>query len=123
MKVGTIFELGGIEMSSLGKRIREIRNLRGLTQEKLAEKCSVSSACVSRWETSNLIPTRAHQEKIAMALEIQLGDLYIASEVGLPPNIIIKEIIETLSKMSLQEQQHILEYIQLFEKFRSLNKL
>lgn len=28
-----------------------------------------------------------------------------------------------LSKMSLQEQQHILEYIQLFEKFRSLNKL
>lgn len=123
MKVGTIFELGGIEMSSLGKRIREIRNLRGLTQEKLAEKCSVSSTCVSRWETGNLIPTRAHQEKIAMALEIQLGDLYIASEVGLPPNIIIKEIIETLSKMSPQEQQHILEYIQLFEKFQSLNKL
>lgn len=59
-------------MSSLGKRIRKIRNLRGLTQEKLAEKCSVSSACVSRWETGNLIPTRAHQEKIAMALEIQL---------------------------------------------------
>lgn len=52
-----------------------------------------------------------------------VGDLYIASEVELPPNIIIKEIIETLSKMSLQEQQHILEYIQLFEKFRSLNKL
>ena len=58
-----------------------------------------------------------------MALEIQLGDLYIASEVGLPPNIIIKEIIETLSKMSPQEQQHIPEYVQLFEKFRSLNKL
>ena len=51
------------------------------------------------------------------------GNLYIASEVELPPNIIIKEIIETLSKMSPQEQQHILEYIQLFEKFRSLNKL
>lgn len=42
MKVGTIFELGGIEMSSLGKRIREIRNLRGLTQEKLAEKFRIS---------------------------------------------------------------------------------
>lgn len=110
-------------MSSLGKRIREIRNLRGLTQEKLAEKCSVFPSCVSRWETGNLIPTRAHQEKIAVALEIQLDDLYIASEVELPTNIIIKEIIKTLSKMNPQEQRHILDYVQLFEKFQSPNKL
>lgn len=39
---------------SLGKRIRALRELRKLSQEKVAEKCGVETSSVSRWETGRL---------------------------------------------------------------------
>lgn len=36
---------------SLGKRIRALRELRKLSQEKVAEKCGIETSSVSRWET------------------------------------------------------------------------
>lgn len=90
-------------MTSIGKRIKQVRKLHGLTQEALAEKCGVSTSCVSRWETDNLVPNRVHQETIATALEIEMGDLYASSEAELPSNMIIREIVKMLSEMTSQE--------------------
>ena len=38
--------------ASLGSRIKFYRELRGLSQEGLANRCDVSTTAVSHWETS-----------------------------------------------------------------------
>lgn len=110
-------------MASIGERIKHFRELRGMTQEALAERCAVSASCVSRWETGNLVPKRANQEKIAKALDICFDDLYISPEVVLPSSVIIREILKILYELSPEEQKHILQYVQLFQKFELRNKL
>ena len=37
-------------MNSLGEKIAHYRRKAGLTQEQLAEKCSVTAQAVSKWE-------------------------------------------------------------------------
>lgn len=110
-------------MDTLGERIKRFREFKGMTQEVLAEKCAVSSSCVSRWETNVIVPKRANQEKIAAALEIRVDDLYLASEIELPSNIVIQEVVKLLTAMNTQEQQHVLEYVQLFQRHLFTTKL
>lgn len=43
-------------MNSLGERIAYWRKNRGLTQEQLAEKCSVTAQAVSKWENDLTAP-------------------------------------------------------------------
>lgn len=43
-------------MNSLGERIAFYRKKKGLTQEQLAEKCSVSAQAVSKWENDLTSP-------------------------------------------------------------------
>ena len=35
---------------ALGDRVKELRIMREMTQEQVAEKCNVSTSTVSRWE-------------------------------------------------------------------------
>ncbi len=101
----------------LGERIRKIRKDRGLTQEELAELCSVVPPTVSRWEHGSLIPNSEHRIKIANALKIELNDLY--DDVGQPVemSLLIREIVGILQGMNKAEQEHILQYVISFEKF------
>lgn len=45
-----------MDQKKIGSFLRELRNQKGLTQDKLAEKFSVSSRTVSRWENGNNMP-------------------------------------------------------------------
>lgn len=59
---------------SLGKRIRALRELRKLSQEKVAEKCGVETSSVSRWETGGSSPNSKHLTQLAKALEVNKSD-------------------------------------------------
>ncbi len=39
-----------MDQKKIGKFLKELRNQKGLTQDQLAEKFSVSNRTVSRWE-------------------------------------------------------------------------
>lgn len=41
----------GVSQFSLGKKIRELRRARGVTQEQLADALGISFQSVSKWET------------------------------------------------------------------------
>ena len=43
-------------MTSLGEKIASLRKAKGMTQEALAEKCSVSPQAVSKWENDLTSP-------------------------------------------------------------------
>ena len=60
----------------LGERIRELRKVRGLTQEQFAELIEVEQKHVSRLELGKSFPTIERLEKIAHALQIPLKDIF-----------------------------------------------
>ena len=56
-------------MNSLGEKIAHYRRKAGLTQEQLAEKCSVTAQAVSKWE--NGITRRLRRfENISMPVQL-----------------------------------------------------
>ena len=59
----------------LGMRVREVRKLRGLSQERLAEKVGVDPKQISRIEGGKSAPSLETLESIARSLEVEMKDL------------------------------------------------
>ena len=53
-----------------GQLIRKYRKMRGMTQMELAERCGLSDSAIRNYELGNRMPSEAHLEMIAEALEI-----------------------------------------------------
>ena len=66
----------------LGKRIREIRKRQGLSQERLAERASISPQYVSNIERGNENPTLDLLLRVADALKLSLGQMCDFETVG-----------------------------------------
>ena len=61
----------------LGKRIREVRILRNLTQEDLSELTDIGASSISKIESGHFHPSDENLEKIAKALKIEPYKLYM----------------------------------------------
>lgn len=59
----------------LGKKIKQLRKLSGMTQEQLAEKLSVSRQALSKWENGTSMPDIESVVKISMLFQISLDEL------------------------------------------------
>jgi len=59
----------------LGMRVREVRKLRGLSQERLAEKVGVDPKQISRIEGGKSAPSLDSLEAIARSLQVEMKDL------------------------------------------------
>lgn len=59
----------------LGMRIKEVRKLRGLSQERLAEKVGVDPKQISRIEGGKSAPSFETLESIATHLQVEMKDL------------------------------------------------
>lgn len=57
------------------KRLREIRQLKGLTQVKLAEKSGVAQAMISLYESGKFVPTILTIECLCGALGVTATEL------------------------------------------------
>lgn len=61
----------------LGKRIKEIRQLRNLTQEQLSEITNIGAPSLSKIESGIYHPTDENLDKIAKALNVEPYKLYM----------------------------------------------
>lgn len=61
----------------LGKRIREIRIAKNLTQEDLSELTDIGTSSISKIESGHFHPTDENLEKIAKALCVEPYKLYM----------------------------------------------
>jgi transcriptional regulator with XRE-family HTH domain len=61
----------------LGKRIKELRKRKGLTQEKVAEFVGIDTGSLSNIETGKYYPTAENLEKIIKILETSPEDLFV----------------------------------------------
>jgi transcriptional regulator with XRE-family HTH domain len=59
----------------IGKRIKEIRTKKTMTQNKLAAKCGFEKASMSKIESGRANPTLRTLIKISIALDVPLGEL------------------------------------------------
>ena len=71
----------------LGKRIKEIRKFRGLTQEKLSEMIDLETSSLSGIESGRFYPSLHVLDKIASALDVELIDFFKFASVNIPENL------------------------------------
>lgn len=81
----------------LGARIKELRKLKGLSQDQLSEKIDIEPKHLSRIEVGRSYPSLNTLEKTAKALNVEIKDLFEFThhaenkEVALNINKFLKE--------------------------------
>lgn len=63
-------------MKKLGKNIAKQRKIRGITQQELADKLETARAYIGHIEQGIKSPSLETIEKIALALKVQIKDLF-----------------------------------------------
>lgn len=89
-------QLQSMSQKKLGRRISEIRKIKGITQEGLAEKADLTVSYISKIETGKKNPTIAVIEKIAQAMGVDIYQLFVNLEPELMSDRTILEKIEEL---------------------------
>ena len=89
-----------------GKRIKELRERKKLTQEKLAEKVGLDLQTISRIETGYYFTSFENLEKLANALDVTMADLFNFGHLKTKEEL-IKEINTELSASSEKDVQRI----------------
>jgi transcriptional regulator with XRE-family HTH domain len=56
-------------------RLKELRKERGMSQEELASRASISRTYLARLETARQVPTLSTLEKLAKALKVPVEKL------------------------------------------------
>ncbi|MCM1340040.1 MAG: helix-turn-helix domain-containing protein [Muribaculaceae bacterium] len=82
----------------LGKRIRELREQKGLTQEALATMVGIEPPSLSSIERGNSYPTAETMENIAKSLNVLPCELFTFEHINIPPvENARQEIIDAIS--------------------------
>lgn len=98
----------------VGTRIKNLRKVKGLTQEELAELCNVSPSCISRWETGNLFPRRENLILLSKVLDVSPEEILNISNAAVSEDKVIMECVFLLEKLTPDERNHIFKLIQWF---------
>jgi len=84
------------EKKLIGRRIKELRKSKGLSQEKLAEKAETSTNYLSRMERGTENPTLDMLIKLANALEVEMWEMFDFGHVKSHKEL--KEAIQNFTK-------------------------
>ena len=106
-------------MDSVGRKIRELRKIRKLTQEQLVERCGVSPSCISRWENDVLRPTAKNIESLSTALSANITELFPSYAVQPSESLIVREIVSIVEQMTEPEQKFVLETLIHYQEVRN----
>ncbi|MEK6657245.1 MAG: helix-turn-helix transcriptional regulator [Nitrospirota bacterium] len=91
----------------LGGRIKELRKLKGLSQEKLSEKINIDPKHLSRIEVGRGFPSLDTLERLANVLNVELKDFFeFAHEAKNPKEL--KEALSSLLKEADEEKLRLL---------------
>lgn len=77
----------GNELTLLGRRVAELRNKRGLTQDKLAELTNYSTNHIAKLESARTNPSFDLLIAIAKALNVEIKELFYFEEQKSPEYI------------------------------------
>lgn len=72
--------------SNFGPVVRDLRAVRGWSQEKLAEMAGLDRSYIGEIERGGAVPSLITAEKLARALQTRLSDLIARCECGRGPS-------------------------------------
>jgi transcriptional regulator with XRE-family HTH domain len=84
----------------LGKRIKEIRKHKGLTQEQLSEMINIETGSLSGIESGRFFPSLHILDKMSNVLDVELVEFFKFSTIDIPQDLEteLENIIKTQSK-------------------------
>ena len=89
-----------------GKRLQEIRKMRGLTQDKLSELVNIDVTNISRIENGTQFPRKENIEELAKILNVEIKELFNFKHYNSKQNI-IDDINTLLNNATLKDVQFI----------------
>ena len=95
----------------LGRRLRELRQKKELTLERLSEIASVDVKYLGSIERGKENPTIATLEKVANALSVKLHQILSFEHELTGERTLRRKIIQILEKCDENELQHILRIV------------
>ncbi len=98
----------------LGKRIRELREARNLSQAALAEKCLKSIETISNFERGKTIPSVLTLDRVAKALKVDVQSLFEFS----PNSSKSYDVEKKMKLLSTVDQELVVKIIEVFCKER-----
>ena len=96
-----------------GKRIKEIRKHRGITQEKLAEMLELDNQTISRIETGSYFTSYENLEKMARILNSKIKDFFDFEHLR-DENELKSYLIDKIGTLNAKELQKITKFVQEF---------
>lgn len=81
----------------LGKRLQEIRKIRKLTQEQIAEYVDIDTSSVSNIENGKYYPSAENLEKFLKILNIKPSDIF-TFESHAPVDDLINEMLTSMKE-------------------------
>ena len=100
----------------LGKRIRYLRNLRGMTQQELGEKADLNYKYLGAVERGEKNASIDNLAKIAEGLSVELHELFIVKDPVEDTRILKKKIDEFLKDAGKNEIRTIYRVIEAILK-------
>ena len=96
----------------VGRRIRELREARGLTQEKLAEAAGINAKYVGAIERGTVNLTLASISKICKTLDVPVTELFTG--VGSNPKSDREEVLRLVDAILKQGDEKKLARLRVF---------
>ena len=96
---------------NLGYKIKMLRKVRGLSQDKLAEKTNLTQQHISRIETGITYPGVSTLAKIAKVLNIQIDEL-VDEELKTQEDKYIFDIMKKLEFLGIEDKNKVAGYIE-----------
>lgn len=103
-----------------GKRIRDVRKIKGITQEKLAEKSDIALSYIAMIEGGKRNPTLNFIIKIAKGLDVEIYQLFLFSVEGLKPEkeVANEETNQLLDLLCLTKKKASLAIIRIIKELK-----
>jgi len=99
-------------LTDLGHRIRSTRELRGLSQEKLAEYAGINNSFLSQVERGLKAPSFRTLHAIAAGLEITLGQLFADEEATISA-VVEREVADILDAAPADQKKALIALLRV----------
>ena len=101
-------------MTTIGKRIKSLRESKNLTQTELSEILGMKTyTTVSKWESDDNFPKGKDLKTLSQLFDVSsdyLLGLSIEKKANIKQNDLISNIIETSKKLKVNRQENVLNY-------------
>ncbi len=104
-----VVEVIAVNMFKFGNYICKLRENKNLTQGELAKILDVSDKSISKWENGQAFPRIETFEKLAVALDTTVEDIFSASKDGVKRICIVNSFCMEM-KIDINGKTHLIEY-------------